>query len=120
MSHIPLPFLSFAADILADTNRGLSGNEVVKAFNAYAVEYNINIPHAAYPFEAPNKRAALLDNLKCFPPSIQFKIIRELCDHRTFSSKQYDELKSLKIKLVSAFVNVVVASSQAACFSASG
>ena len=41
MSHIPLPFLSFAADILADTSRGLSENEVVKAFNAYDVEYNI-------------------------------------------------------------------------------
>jgi hypothetical protein len=48
---LPLPFLSFAADILANTSRGLSGNEVVKAFNAYAVEYNINIPHAAYLFD---------------------------------------------------------------------
>ena len=106
MSHIPLPFLSFAADILADTSRGLSGNEVVKAFNAYAVEHNINIPHAAYPFEAPNKRTALLENLKCFPPYLQFKIIRELCDHRTFYNKQYDELKSLKVKLVSQFAHL--------------
>ena len=63
MSHIPLPFLSFAADILADTSRGLSGNEVVKAFNAYAVEYNINIPHAAYPFGSM-PFCVELDNLK--------------------------------------------------------
>ena len=105
MTHIPILFLSFAADILADTSRGLSGNEVVKAFNAYAVEYNINIPHATYPFEASNKRTALLDNLKAFPASLQYKIIRDLCDHRTFANKQYDELKSLKVKLVSQFAN---------------
>ena len=48
-----MPFLSFAADILADTSNGLSGNEVVKAFNVYAVEYNVNIPHAVYPFDSP-------------------------------------------------------------------
>lgn len=106
MNHIPIPFLSHAADILADTNRGLSGNEVVKAFNAYAVEYNINIPHAKYPFEAPNKRTALLENLQAFPASLQYKIIRELCDHRTFAIKQYDDLKSLKLKLVSQFAHL--------------
>lgn len=103
MTHIPIPFLSFSADILADTNRGLSGNEIVKSFNAYAVEYNINIPHASYPFEAANKRTALLENLRAFPAPLQYKIIRELCDHRTFSNAQYDELKSLKVKLVSQF-----------------
>lgn len=106
VDHIPLPFLSYAADILADTNSGLSGNEVVKAFNAYAVEYNINIPHAAYPFEAPNKRTALLENLRRFPPPLQYKIIRELCEHRTFIGKQYDELKTLKVKLVSQFAHL--------------
>lgn len=106
MSYIPLPFLIFAANILGDTSRGLSGNEIVKAFNAYAVEYNIDIPHAAYPFEAPNKRTALLENLKCFPSSLQFKIIKELCDHRAFSLKQYDELKSLKVKLASQFAHL--------------
>jgi hypothetical protein len=106
MTNIPMPFLSFAADILADTSRGLSGNEVVKAFNAYAVEYSINIPHAAYPFEAPNKRTALLDNLKAFPPPLQFKIIRELCDHRKFANELYDELKSLKVRLVSQFAHL--------------
>lgn len=106
MNHIPIPFLSLAADILADTSRGLSGNEVVKAFSAYAVEYSINIPHATYPFEAPNKRTALLENLQAFPAPLQYKIIKDLCDHRTFAIKQYDELKSLKLKLVSQFAHL--------------
>jgi hypothetical protein len=104
VSHIPVTFLSFAADILADTHKGLSGSEIVKVFNTYAVEYKISsIPHAAYPFEASNKRTAFLENLQRFPPPLQYKIIRDLCDHRTFSNKQFDELKSLKVKLISQF-----------------
>lgn len=106
MNHIPIPFLSLAADILADTSRALSGNQVVKAFNAYAVEYNINISHATYPFEAPNKRTAMLENLQAFLALLQYKIIKDLCDHRTFAVKQYDELKALKLKLVSQFAHL--------------
>lgn len=103
MSHIPIPFLSYAADILAATSHGLSGSEVVKAFNAYSVEYGIDIPHSTYPFEAPNKRTALLDNLRKFPAPLQYKIIRDLCEHRSFSGKTYDALKDLKVKLVSQY-----------------
>lgn len=106
MSYIPVTFLSFAADILADTHNGLSGNEIVKAFNAYAADYKIgSIPHTVYPFEASNKRTALLENLQRFPPQLQYKIIKDLCDHRTFLNKPYDERKALKVKLVSQFAH---------------
>ncbi|SOE66916.1 hypothetical protein SAMN05414139_02934 [Burkholderia sp. D7] len=101
-----MPFLGYAADILADTTHGLSGNAIVKFFNAYAVEHNIDIPHATYPFEAPNKRTALLENLKAFPSPLQYKIISALCEHASFSLKRYDGPKSLKVKLVSQFAHL--------------
>lgn len=102
-NHIPIPFLTYSSDILADTNNGLSGTDVVKALSAYAVEYQVHIPHAQYPFEASNKRTALFENIKAFTPPIQFKIIRELCEHRKFANGDYQEVKALKVKLVSQF-----------------
>jgi hypothetical protein len=56
---IPATFVQYAADILGDTNKGLSGPTIVRATAAYAVEYDVNIPHPTYPFDAGNKRTAL-------------------------------------------------------------
>ena len=94
-NHIPIPFLTYSSDILADTNNGLSGTDVVKALSAYAVEYQVHIPHAQYPFEASNKRTALYENIKAFTPPIQFKIIRELCEHRKFANGDNQEVKAV-------------------------
>ncbi|MDA0704526.1 MAG: hypothetical protein O3A96_15020 [Proteobacteria bacterium] len=77
---IPATFIQYAADILADTNSGLSGPNIVKATAAYAVEYDVRLPHPTYPFDAPNKRTALYENLMAFSPSQKYRIIRELCD----------------------------------------
>jgi len=82
--EIPMGFLSKACDLLADTNSGLSGPQIVRAMNAYADKWEISIPHTTYPFEAPNKRAALLDCVRRFAPPQQFLIIEELCDHSSF------------------------------------
>lgn len=73
MESIPSMFLTHASDVLGDTSEGLSGNNIVKAFTSYAFDLNINIPHSSYPFDAPNKRTALLENLKCFEPAQQYK-----------------------------------------------
>jgi hypothetical protein len=40
---IPAHFIQYAADILGDTDSGLSGTNIVKAMAAYAVEYDVNI-----------------------------------------------------------------------------
>lgn len=37
-------FLSYAASVLADTNEGLSGSEICKLCNKYAVDYDLNFP----------------------------------------------------------------------------
>ena len=54
-------FVSYAADIIGDTTKGLSGPQFVKVTSAYPVQWNVPIPHSTYPFDAnvPNKRTAL-------------------------------------------------------------
>jgi hypothetical protein len=77
---ISTPFLSHAADVLAP---GLSGSQIVLITSAYAVDYNVDLPHATYPFQASNKRTALFENLRPFAPNQQYQLIRELCDRVT-------------------------------------
>ena len=36
---IDYAFISYASDILADTNHGLSGTQIVKYCNSYAVDF---------------------------------------------------------------------------------
>jgi hypothetical protein len=77
LGSIPVSFVSNAADILAEH---LTGPKIVRITSAYASDYNVEISHAAYPFQAPNKRTALFDNLRRFDSGRQYHIIRELCD----------------------------------------
>lgn len=98
---IPSAFITHAANILGDTSGGLSGPEIVRYCTDYAVDFNVNIPHASYPFDASNKRTALKENLAAFSPQQQYKIIKELCELDRFQKNQ--QAKGLKIKLVSRF-----------------
>jgi len=92
-------FINHAADVLGDTSTGLSGSEIVAATTAYAVEHGVSIPHQEYPFEAGNKRTALRENLRAFPPALQFEIIRALCDHRQVVERNPDGARKLKLQL---------------------
>ena len=94
--RIPTAFISFAATEL--TNNGLSGPKLVEITSAYAADFSVDIPHARYPFDAPNKRTALLDNLLKFSPKQQYQIIRELCD-RLNANGDIAQLVTLKTKL---------------------
>jgi hypothetical protein len=98
--RIPTAFVSFAAKEL--TRDGLSGSQLVEITSAYAVDFNVDIPHARYPFTANNKRTALLDNLLCFDPKQQYQIIRELCD-RLNPDDSKPSLVTLKVKLLSEY-----------------
>ena len=89
-------YLSYAARILADTNEGLSGSEICKFCNQYAVKYAKTIKHTKLPFAkgVSNKAQVLRENLACFAPEQQFVIIRDLCDLEKFSNnEQVNELK---------------------------
>lgn len=99
---ISTPFLSHAAEVLAST---LSGSQIVRITSAYAVDYNVDLPHPTYPFNAPNKRTALFENLGRFSPSGQYQIIREMCDRVTVEGAN-SKVADLKLKLMSRYANL--------------
>jgi hypothetical protein len=109
---IPTTFLTHAADVLGDTAGGLSGGAIVKACTAYAIDFNVDIPYSSSVAGAPNKRTALLDNLKSFSPSQQYKIIRELCEHSSLSNPVTDKVNNLKIQLIARYSGMFGASSE--------
>lgn len=95
-------FLTHASEILADTNYGLSGAQIVKYCNAYAVDFGVAIPVTSPDFGKlgsiiPNKRTALLKNLMAFNAEQQFRIIKELCELDLFAKNS--AVADLKIKL---------------------
>ena len=99
-------FLRHAADILADTNTGLTGSEIVKFCNSYAIDFNVNIPITSSNFGSfgsvvPNKRTALYKNLVAFNACQQFKIIKELSELDKFANNE--NVKKLKVQLYERF-----------------
>jgi hypothetical protein len=100
---IPATFLQYAADVLADTSEGLSGSTIVKETAAYAVEHDVLLPHPTYPFDAANKRTALYENLSVFSGEQQYKIIKELAEHRSFGFKTSPKRHELKVRLVTRY-----------------
>lgn len=102
-SKIPQTFISHAADVLGETNQGLSGSKIIEHCSAYAVDFNVEIPHPKYPFSSDlgNKRTALKNNLSVFSPEQQYKIIKELCDLDQFKGNA--TVRDLKIKLVTRY-----------------
>jgi hypothetical protein len=61
------------------------------------------LPHPAYPFQAGNKRTALYENLRAFSGGQQYRIIRELCDHRSFGLKRFPARTELKQRLATRY-----------------
>jgi hypothetical protein len=104
--QIPATFLQYAADILADTNSGLSGPTIVKATGAYAIEYDVTLPHPTYPFQASNKRTALYENLREFTGQQQYRILRELADHRSFGFSRSAARTELKQRLATRYAHL--------------
>jgi hypothetical protein len=97
-------FLMHACDVLADTSRGLTGPQIVKITAAYSIEWNVTIPHPAYPFIAvANKRTALYENLMAFSALQRYHIIRELCDQPALQDKNREAVEKLKLTLISRY-----------------
>lgn len=99
LQHIPVPFLSRASEVLGSA---VSGNIIVQVTVAYAAEYGLDLPHPTYPFQAPNKRTALLENLRALPASVQYQVIAELCD-RASQTAQVPAVDEVKLMLVSRY-----------------
>ncbi len=104
MQKISDAFLIYASEVLADTDNGLSGRQIVDYCESYADDYNRMIPYRNYPFDAPNKRTALKENLKAFENVEQFHIIKSLCELPKFSDN--DKVRELKLKLFKQYGNL--------------
>ena len=98
-------FTGNAAEVLGDTTLGLSGPEIVRVTSAYAVEFGVSIPHAAYPFGANvgNKRTALRENLMAFSDVQRYRIIRDLCDDHKLLARNPGPMEKLKQTLIARF-----------------
>lgn len=99
-------FISYASDTLADTNQGLTGSQIVKHCNSYAVDFEVDIPITNPDFGkfgsiVPNKRTALYKNLREFNGQQQFVIIKDLCELPQFKSN--GNVQELKKRLFERF-----------------
>ena len=103
MEKLDNAFLIYACNILADTNSGISGMKIVKYCNSYAIDYNRKIPFDSYPFDAPNKRTALKENIQVFDAPEQFRIIKELCELPALC--ELEKVKELRAKLYTRYGN---------------
>ena len=99
--ELPLVFVTHAVEILGDTELGLSGSQIVKLTSAYAIDAGINIPHRSYPFikQEINKRRALAENIAAFSSAWRYKIIRQLCDHKSVQQRNAVAANKLKVQL---------------------
>jgi hypothetical protein len=98
--HIPVPFLSRASEVIAS---GVSGSVIVQVTVAYAAEYGLDLPHPSYPFQAPNKRTALLENLRALPATVQYQAIAELCDRAAQAQPAPPAIGEVKLMLASRY-----------------
>ena len=94
-------FVNHSSEVLADTERGLSASQLIKACNAYSIEYNVEIPHTTIEYEARNKRTALAENLIRFSEPQRYRIIRDLCEHPKNADRS--EVKKLKLQLITRY-----------------
>ena len=101
---ISTAFIQQAAEVLSET---LSGSQIVSVASAYAVDFNVDIPHAAYPFQAGNKKTALFENLRPFSAPQQYQVIYELCDRVSTNASATFQHKAaafqLKLTLLSRY-----------------
>ena len=106
---MPDVFISYASDILADTNNGLNRAELVKQCNKYAIKYGVDIPVATTDWgdfgkKVKNKRTEMYQNLSAFSGRQQFNIINEISELPFFADNcEAKELHKLLLERYSAY-----------------
>ncbi len=94
-------FLIQACNVLGETNDGLTTSKILLLCTSYSVEYDVPIPFTTSSQPAPNKRTALLDNLRRFSPEQQYHILKELCSDPL--QKDRPDVKKLRKQLYSRY-----------------
>ena len=96
-------FVSSAADILADTSKGLSATEFLRITKIFGLKWGVAIPHINNISSVPNKRTALCDNLMAFDHKQRCEIIYELCLHPALLQRNPSGAQTLKNDLISRY-----------------
>lgn len=92
-------FIANASNLLADTDNGLTGSEIFRYCNDFAVRYQKTIPYTEAKDKNPKKSEVLRKNLEKFEANEQFHIIQTLCDLDKFQgNNDITELKMLLTK----------------------
>jgi len=73
-------FMHHLASTLGELHSGLTAREITSTMNAFAVDAGVDIPHPAFPYSAPNKRAVIVDNLQPFRDEDKYRVLLALCD----------------------------------------
>ncbi len=102
-AELPATFVRYAADILGETQNGLSGTKIIETTTAYAVQFGIDVPHTRMSIGSPNKRSVLYDNVLAFTAPQRYQIIKELCDHPSLGEASAGQRQKLKILLISKY-----------------
>lgn len=84
MKKLDDAFLNCACDVLAETNNGLSGSNIVKYCSSYALDFNRIIPYGRYPFDAPNKRTALYENILVLRHQSNLELLKNCLSYNYF------------------------------------
>ena len=96
-------FLTYACEVIANTENGLTGSEIVKISILFSTKFDVDIPHYKYPFNCPNKRTALFENLLKFSPKQQFEILMDIIDSEKSAKNDQDKIRLLRVKLLSKY-----------------
>ena len=96
-------FLTYACEVIANTDNGLTGSEIVKISTQFSTKYDVDIPHYKYPFDCPNKRTALFENLVKFSPKQQFEILMDIIDSEKSAKNDQEKIRILRVKLLSKY-----------------
>lgn len=92
-------FLTWSSNVLADTEKGLKGAEIIEHCCNYSTRFNVDIPIKKTPLPREYKKSEVLKlNLQSFKDEHKFIIINELCDLDKF--KDTDDVKEVKEILI--------------------
>ena len=74
--------INYSAQVLAQTEYGMTWAQIAKFFRKKSAEYHVAAPfvNTLFPSNLANRRDGFVRNLMVFSPEQQFLLLNELCD----------------------------------------
>jgi hypothetical protein len=99
-AEIPATFVTYAADILGETQRGLSGTQIIKLTSACAVDSGIAaLPNAHMAMKSKNTVAR--ENILAFHGTDRYRVIKTMSEHASVQANP--EVQKLRLKLMTQY-----------------